>query len=103
MLNELVELRLDLNVLVATHSLLLAALGVGVVDVGDEELGLERVDTTKYGKYLEARVGPGAGLHIEQEGLINRPNLALDRIWQVLEDALVLHGHLVDLVGAELL
>ena len=52
-------------------------------------------------KYLEARTGRGAGLHVEQECLVDWANLALDRIWQVLEDALVLHGHLVDLVGAE--
>ena len=54
-------------------------------------------------KYLEARTGPGAGLHVEQECLVNWANLALDRVWQILEDALVLHGHLVYLVGAELL
>ena len=41
-----VELRVDLNVLVVGVGLLLAALGVGIVDVGDEELGLERVDPT---------------------------------------------------------
>ena len=53
-------------------------------------------------KYLEARAGPGAGLHVEQECLVDWANLALDRVRKVLEDTLVLHGHLVDLVGAEL-
>ena len=44
----------------------------------------------------------GSCLLVEQESLIDGSNLALDRVGEVLEDAPILHGHLVDLVGAEL-
>ena len=48
LLEERVELGVDLDVLVMGVGILLAALGVGIVDVGDEELGLERVDATAW-------------------------------------------------------
>ena len=52
-------------------------------------------------RYLEGHEG-SACLHVEEKSLVDGSDLALDRVGEVLEDAPVLHGHLVDLVGAEL-
>ena len=43
----------------------------------------------------------GSCLHVEQKSLIDGSNLALDWVGEVLEDVPTLHGHRVDLVGAE--
>ena len=46
LLDQVVEVRVDVDIAIGAFSLLLASLGVGVMNVGYEEGGLEGVDAT---------------------------------------------------------